>query len=61
MKQEKPKKQVYTRAFHLLVLKDYYESGSSIGAIVRKYGLVTEKEPSLISSIHKVNDKKERK
>jgi transposase-like protein len=39
MKQEKSKKQVYTREFHLLVLKDYYESGSGIGAIVRKYGL----------------------
>ncbi len=39
MQQAKSKKQVYTRSFHLLVLKDYYESGSSIGSIVRKYGL----------------------
>lgn len=39
MKREIKKNKVYTRDFQLLVLKDYYESGSSIGAIVRKYDL----------------------
>lgn len=39
MKKEKSNYHVYSKEFHLLVLKDYYESNCSINSIVRKYDL----------------------